>query len=246
MSNIFSKIYASVLVTAVYAMKNYPTMVISSLLTPFSLLIFVILISKGALLDIAIIGAILSTMISSGIVLQIDLSHLKNDFRMQDMIVSSPTSAFIYIFGMSISELVYNLPTFAILITLAVFFVHVQIISVLTIILVMCMSFAFSTSLGFLISTFSSDMMQSWTFSGILTILLTTISPIYYPITYIPLPFRYIAYLSPTTYAAEIAQNALGSLKLPVSMLIINWIVLIALSAIILTVAIKKNRWREK
>ena len=33
------------------------------------------------------------TMFSSGTSLQSDLSHLKNDFKLQDMVVGSPTPA---------------------------------------------------------------------------------------------------------------------------------------------------------
>ena len=52
------------------------------------------------------------TFFSSGISLQSDLSHLKNDFKLQDMIVSSPTSSTLYIAGMTLAEIVYSLAFF--------------------------------------------------------------------------------------------------------------------------------------
>ena len=66
------------------------------------------------------------TMFSAGTTLQADLSHLKNDFKLQDMVVGSPTSASVYVSGMAISELIYTSPALAILAILFGLFVHVE------------------------------------------------------------------------------------------------------------------------
>jgi ABC-2 type transport system permease protein len=105
--------------------------------------------------------------------------------------------------------------------------------------------FTFSTAMGFMLSTFSSDIIQNWAFSGILSTFLSTIPPVYYPITYIPYPYYYIAYLSPTTYAAGIAQNAAGYLALSLAMITVDWLILIIASLILFIVASKKTRWRD-
>ncbi|MCL5427883.1 MAG: ABC transporter permease, partial [Candidatus Marsarchaeota archaeon] len=103
----------------------------------------------------------------------------------------------------------------------------------------------FSIVLGFILSTFTSDVMQSWGFSGIISVLLSTIPPVYYPITYIPQPFQYIAYLSPTTYGAEIVQNATGFLSISALNLGIDWAVIIAVAVSLVLIAKRKARWRE-
>ncbi len=243
--NRLNQMYASVLVNAIYAMKNYPITLINTLLAPISILIVITLVSHGSLLSVSIIGALIMSMVSGGVSLQADLSHLKNDFRLQDMIVSSPTSALVYMAGMAISEIVYSLPAFLVLFVLAAIFVHATLLGAFTILAVLAIMYAFSIALGFLLSTISSDIIQNWAFSGIISTILTTIPPIYYTITYIPLPYRYIAYLSPTTYAAEIAQNAIGSIHLSMLSLAIDWAVVIIVSAILFIIAIKKNKWRE-
>ncbi len=243
--NKISQLYASILVNAIYAMKNYPITLINTLLAPLSILIIIVLVSHGALLSVSIEGALIMTMVSGGVSLQGDLSHLKNDFKLQDMVVSSPTSAFMYMTGMAISEIVYSLPAFIVLIVLAFMFIHTTIVGALIIFVILALMFAFSIALGFLLSTLSSDIMQNWAFSSILSIILTTIPPIYYTINYIPLPYRYIAYLSPTTYAAEIVQNAIGYLPLKTSNLIADWLIIIAISIALFVIVMKKNRWRE-
>ncbi|MGC8598464.1 MAG: ABC transporter permease [Thermoplasmata archaeon] len=242
---IINQVIASILVNSIYAMVNYPVVMINTLLAPLSILAVVTFASHGALLPIGALGALIMNMVQSGISIQGDLSHLKNDMKLQDMVVSSPTSAGIYIFGMAISEIVYSLPTITLLLILNFLFVKASIIAWILIFLDMALIFTFSIALGFLLSTFSSDIVQSWAFAGILTPLLSTIPPVYYPITYIPLPFRYISYLSPTTYAAEIAQSLAGYVNVNLFEFISLWIILISITLAIFYLALKKSRWRE-
>ncbi len=240
-----SQILASILVNSVYAMINYPVVLINTLLAPLAILAVVTFASKGALLPVAAVGALIMNMVSSGTSLQQDLSHLKNDMRLQDMIVSSPTTSLVYIVGMAISEIVYSIPTLAFLVILNVIFVKITLLGGLIIFLDMATIFTFSISLGFYLSTFTSDIIQSWGFSGILSPLLTTIPPVYYPITYIPYPYRYLAYLSPTTYASEIAQSQTGFFNQGVVGFSIAWIVLLAITGALTYLALKRSRWRE-
>jgi ABC-2 type transport system permease protein len=208
-------------------------------------MIIITLISHGALLSVAVAGGLIMTMVTSGIGLQADLSHLKNDFKVQDMVVSSPTSSFMYMLGMALSEIIFSLPAIVILTILAVLFIKTTMIGAIIIFVVMALMFSFSIALGFFISTYSTDIVQNYAFIGILSIFLTTIPPVYYPITYIPLPWRYIAYLSPTTYAAEIIQSAIGYLQLSPLTLALDWVVIIAVAVALFVLSIKKSRWRE-
>ena len=152
------------------------------------------------------------SMFSSGMSIQTDLAHLKNDFKLQDMVVSSPTTWLTYMFGIAIAEIVYSLPALIVLTVLAHFFLVLSIVGIFEFIGVLLLMFLASIAIGYTLSTFSSDIVQSFAFSRLVSTLFSTIPPVYYPITYIPLPYRFLAYLSPTTYAAEIAQSAAGYL----------------------------------
>lgn len=245
MRKTINQISASILMNAIYSMQGYPATLVSNLLAPISIIIVVTLISHGALLGEAVAGGFITLFVSGGLSLQPDLAHLKNDFKFQDMIVSSPTTAAVYLWGMSISELIFNIPSLTVLLILASFFIHASVIGVIEIFVVLFLLYLFSVVFGFFLSTLTTDVIQSYSFTGILSILLTTIAPVYYPITYIPLPYRYIAYISPTTYAAGIIQNALGYLTLSETQLVVYWVVIIVASLILFAVAIKKNRWRD-
>lgn len=240
-----SQIYAGVLVNAIYEMKNYPVVLISTVISPLSLLMVITFVSNGALFGTAIEGGLIMIFFSSGIALQSDLSHLKNDFKLQDMIVSSPTSSRLYMAGMALAEIVYSLPGLIILIVLAGIYLHPSLIQALILFVVLMLMFAISVAIGFMLSTFSSDVVQSYAFSRLLSLLFATLPPVYYPITYVPAPFNYLAYLSPTTYAAEIMHSATGFLDLSFNWLIVDWIVLVVVCAIILFIGLKKNRWKD-
>lgn len=240
-----SQILAGVLVNAIYEMKNYPIVLISTVISPLSLLLVITFVSSGALFGTAIEGGLIMIFFSSGIALQSDLSHLKNDFKLQDMIVSSPTNSRLYMSGMALAEIVYSLPALVILIVLAGIYLQPSLLQIAILSIVLLLMFAVSVAIGFMLSTFSSDVVQSYAFSRLLSLLFATLPPVYYPITYVPSPFNYLAYLSPTTYAAEIMHSATGYLDISTNRLILDWGILLAVCAVILVIAIKKTRWRD-
>jgi ABC-2 type transport system permease protein len=241
----FSQFFAAVLVNSLYEMRNYPVVLINTVLSPLSFLVLITFVSRGSLLGEAIEGSFIMSMFSSGMSLQSDLSHLKNDFKLQDMVVSSPTPWQLYLLGMATSELVYSIPALAVLAILAGIYVHFTLIGLLEFLAILAMMFVASIAVGYTFATFSSDIVQSFAFSRLLSTLFSTVPPVYYPISYIPLPFRYLAYLSPTTYAAELAQNVGGYLPLSSSAIATDWVVLFAVSVTLFLIASTKARWRE-
>jgi ABC-2 type transport system permease protein len=241
----FSQILAAILVNALYEMRNYPIVLINTVLSPLSFMVLIVFVSRGSLIGEAVEGGFIMSMFSSGMSLQADLSHLKNDFKLQDMVVSSPTTWLTYMIGIAISEIVYSIPALTVLTFLAYYFLAMSLVGVLEFIAVLLLMFFASMAVGYTLSTFSSDIVQSFAFTRLLSTLFSTIPPVYYPITYIPVPFRYLAYFSPTTYAAELAQNAAGYLSLPFPAILLDWSVLIAVTVILFMVAKTKARWRE-
>ena len=243
--NLVSQILAGILVNSVYEMRNFPIVLINTVLSPLSFLLVIVFVSHGTLLGEAILGGFIMSMFSAGVGLQGDLSHLKNDFKLQDMVVSSPTTWQAYMFGMAISEIVYSLPALIVLVLLANYFMNLSALATLAFIGVLVLMFLTSIAIGFTLSTFSTDIVQSFAFSRLISTLFSTIPPVYYPITYIPLPYRYVAYLSPTTYAAELAQNSAGYMPLAFGNILLDWGVLVTVTVILFLVASRKARWRE-
>ncbi len=240
-----SQILAAILVNSVFEMRNYPIVLINTVLSPLSFLLVIVFVSRGALIGQAIQGGFIMSMFSAGVGLQGDLSHLKNDFKLQDMVVSSPTAWQTYMFGMAISEIVYSLPALIVLGVLARYFMDLNAIGTLAFVGVLVLMFLTSVAIGFTLSTFSTDIVQSFAFSRLVSTLFSTIPPVYYPISYIPLPYRYLAYLSPTTYAAELAQSTAGYLVLSPAKTALDWTILVVVTVALFIVARSKARWRE-
>src|SRR5208283_6112449 len=154
-------------------------------------------------------------------------------------------SSTLYMGGMTLAEIVYSIPSLVILIALAGFYLQHSLLQIGILSIALLLIFAVSVALGFRLSTFSNDVVQSYAFSRLISLLFTTLPPVYYPITYVPVVYRYIAYLSPTTYVAEIMQSATGYLKISTNNLIFDWAVLTAVCAVILFLAVKKTRWKD-
>jgi ABC-2 type transport system permease protein len=239
------QILAGILVNSLYAMKNLPIIMVNTVLAPLSLLIVITFASRGQLIGEAIEGGFILSMFQAGMGLQRDLTHYKNDFKLQDMVVSSPSTAGAYVIGNAIGELLYSVPALGVLVVLAAIYLHPSAIASLELLAVLLLMFLASVTIGFTLSTFSNDIIQSWAFSNLISTLFSTLPPVYYPITFIPLPFRYLAYLSPTTYAAEIAQGSTGIIQLSSASAALAWVVLAAVSAALLLISLKKARWRE-
>ena len=240
-----SQVFAGILVNSVYEMKNYPVVLLNTVLSPLSILLVIVFVSRGSLFGVGIMGGFIMAMFSAGMAMSSDLSHLKNDFKLQDMIVSSPTGWLTYMIGISLSEIVYAIPALIVLTALATFGLSFTFGETLEFVAILLLTFVTSISIGYTLSTFSSDIVQSFAFTRLISTLFSTIPPVYYPITYIPLPFRYLAYLSPTTYAAELVQGIGGYLTLSTTQVIIDWAVLIAVTIVLFVVAGTKARWRE-
>ncbi|MGD0146591.1 MAG: ABC transporter permease [Nitrososphaerales archaeon] len=233
------------LVNSIYEMKNYPVVLLNTVLSPLSFLLLIYFVSGGRLIGDAIEGGFIMSMFNSGMSLQGDLAHLKNDFKLQDMVVSSPTSPAAYVTGMALAEVIYSVPALAVLTVLAAIYLHPAMVQALELLGVFLFMFLTSIAIGYTLSTFSSDIVQSFAFSRLISTLFSTLPPVYYPITLIPLPYRYVAYLSPTTYAAEISQNATGFLSLSTYGIVLAWGVLFATTALLTLIAVKKARWRD-
>lgn len=237
--------FASILVNSIYEMKNYPVVLLNTVLSPLSFMLLIAFVSKGTLIPDAVEGGFIMSMFNSGMSLQGDLAHLKNDFKLQDMVVSSPTSPAAYVAGMALAEVIYSTPALAVLTVLAAVYVHPSLAQAAQLIAVLLLMFLASIALGYTLSTFSSDIVQSFAFSRLISTLFSTLPPVYYPITLIPVPFRYAAYLSPTTYAAEISQNATGLLSLSSPEVAGAWGILFVVTGLLALIAMKKARWRE-
>ena len=106
--------------------------------------------------------------------------------------------------------------------------------------------FAVSVAIGFMLSTFSSDVVQSYAFlKAALAVVCHVAASLLPNNAMYPIHSTIWRIFRPTTYAAEIMHSATGFIDISLSNLVIDWVVLLAVSGVIFFIAVKKNRWKD-
>ena len=240
-----NQLLASILVNAISEMRNYPVVLLNTALSPLIVPCIGIFREQRCVL-----GGGDNRRPYNGSVLERYIAADRSFPPEERLQVAGhgrqlTDQRFVYVIGMASSELIYSSPALVILGILFALYVHVSIIGLLGIIIVLCLIFIMSISLGFVLATISSDIVQSYRILPVDILLFTTLAPVYYPITAIPEPYRYLAYLSPTTYIAQLAQSFAGLIPVTINVVIIDRIVVMVLTSIFLWIGIRRSRWRE-
>jgi ABC-2 type transport system permease protein len=225
--------------------RSQPLYLINLLASPLSFLFFITIASKGALLAYGVAGGMVMTMLSIGTGLQTDIAHYKQDLKLQDVVVASPVEAWVYVGGMALSELIYSLPGMAVFVALWILGGWATPVGALTLFGVLVLVWAFSSALGFTLATYFEDVRETFVFSPLISLGLSVLPPVYYPITSLPGWLQPVAYLSPTTYAADLVHGPFGLPGPDWFHGAIDWVVLIAFTLALLGLAAYKARWRE-
>jgi ABC-2 type transport system permease protein len=234
-----------VLLNGLIPIRTQPLYLVNLLASPLSFLFFLTVVSHGALLRYGIVGGMVLTMLSAGTGLQSDLTHYRHDLKFQDVVVASPVEAPIYTLGMALSELVYSIPALAVFVALFVADGLATVLSVSVLLGVLLLVWGFATALAFTLATYFQDVRETFMFSPLISLVLTVLPPVYYPLAYLPHWAQIAARLSPTTYAAALVQGAVGLAPLSVSSAEVDWGVLAAVTVALLLVAAFKARWKE-
>jgi ABC-2 type transport system permease protein len=234
------------LINGVIPMRSQPLYLINTIASPLAFLFFITVASHGLYLGYGVAGGLIFTMLAVGTGLQTDMTHYKQDLKFQDMVVASPVEAPVYVAGMALSEFAYSVPGMAVFVALSVPIGHYTVLSAVSVAGVLLLVWAFASALGFTLATYFEDVRETFVFSPLISLALTTLPPVYYPASAIPAAYRPIVYLSPTTYAGDLVHGALGlGPPLSLSTVAIDWTVLVGFTVALFVIAAVKARWRE-
>lgn len=236
---------ALVVLNGLIPIRTQPLFVVNLLASPLSFLFFISVLSRGTLVGFGVTGGLVLTMLSAGTGLQADLTHYRQDLKFQDIVVASPVEAPTYVAGMALSELVYSLPglaVFAVIFALAGF---VTPVSVVVLVGVLMLVWAFASALAFTLATYFRDVRETFMFSPLISLVLSVLPPVYYPIDRLPAWAATAARFSPTTYAAQLVQGSVGLAPLSFADAVLDWGVLIAVTAALFLLAAFKARWKD-
>jgi ABC-2 type transport system permease protein len=210
--------------------------------TPFTLLFILFVASNGEALPYGLAGALTMVTTELGLFVGTDLATYKIQNRFQDMVVASPVSPLVYMFGVALSELIFGAPALIIIFGL-IAGQGASAIALVTTFGVVLLLWVTTTSLGFFFSAFAPNTQNAFIINGFITTLLSVLPPVYYSINVLPVYLRPLAVVIPTTEAASLFQGAigLGYTLNPLS----GFAVLLVATVIMLLLVSFKMKWRE-
>jgi ABC-2 type transport system permease protein len=231
--------------TGVLPMLRIPTLLPFVFSTPFTILFILFVTGKGAAYLYGISGAITMVTAQQGLFLGADLTNYRIEHKFQYIVVASPVSSFTYMFSVALSELAFAVPALAALLAITVYFVPtVSALAILGIVVVAVLTWATTSSIGFFLSTYVLNTRTAFLTVSFISILLSVLPPVFYPLQVIPASFRWLAELVPTTHASVLVQTSVGLSSTP-GQVLLSWAALPAFTMVFLLLALFKAKWRE-
>lgn len=226
-----------------------PAVTIAPILLPFIFLYFLRLISPPSLFPLEIVGAMLFTTQNIGNWVLGDSSTWRIECALQDLFVASPIGKIEYLFGIAFANFISALPALAILSVLlewtarshggtvpwyawAVLFACLFVLWILF------------SAIGVAVSSRVRSQREIWPVGNLTFTILGMLSPLYYPLSYLPPVWQELAHFLPTTYAALLVQGVLGITPAPVGALLFDGLLLVLLALIGIVLALSMYKWR--
>jgi ABC-type multidrug transport system permease subunit len=228
-----------------------PAVTITPVLLPFIFLYFLSLISPPSLRPLEIIGAMLFTMQNIGSWVLGDSATWRIECSLEDMFVASPLSRLRYLFGIAFSNLIAMVPALAVLTALLAYY-GAQEGHPLTLfgglVLVGCLGvlWVLFASIGISISSRVRTQREIWPIGNLTFTVLGMLSPLYYPLSALPPLWQDAAHFLPTTYAALLAQGALGITPASPAEMLEYAGLLGACALVVLVLTLRLYRWGER
>jgi len=204
-------------------MIRIPTLLPFVFATPFTILFILFISGQPSLFAYGLAGAITMTVAQQGLFLGADLTNLKIEHKFQSVVVSSPVSAFTYMFSVALSELAFSVPALVVLLAiLALRTPGSGAITILGIVVVSLLTWITTSSIGFFLSTYVLNTRTAFLTVTFISIILSILPPVFYPMDVLPANVRWLSELVPTTHASVLIQGLSG---LPVSyeQALISW-----------------------
>ncbi len=178
-----------------------------------ALLVFVWVWAPG-LLAYALVGALSYSVFLVGQRVLNEAAYIRVDHKLNELYHASPMSPESYFLGMSTGILLAYLPPVAFLAILLEILHPLGIVAALTLIASLLAVWAFSSALGYGVSTRFRDMKTIWPYSSLLTNLFGIVPPVFYPLFYFESSLRPLALLIPTSSSVALIEKAAGMVSL--------------------------------
>lgn len=216
--------------------------VIASIATPLTLLFLVFILSRGELVQYAVIGGFVTLIASNGLTSASDAAFLRLQAKIQDLFIATSISSVDYMIGLTMSFLLFTTPGIVLYSALAILYHLFNPVRVLILVATLFLLALSTSAISFIIAGAIKHIRNVWGITGILSIIMTVVPPTFYPYTFLPKYVVYALAISPATPAAIILQ---GSYGLSPELLVMVPILLLE-TVIYLSLAKYFTKWREK
>lgn len=210
--------------------------------TPFTLLFILFVASNGTALPYGLAGALTMVTTELGLFVGTDLASYKLQNRFQDLVVASPVTPLVYMFGVALSELIFGAPALVILFAL-IAGQGASAVALAGCLGVVVLLWVTTTSLGFFFSAYAPNTQNAFIINGFITTILSVLPPVYYSVNVLPKFLVPLAEIIPTTEASALFQGTIGlgySIE-PAS----GFAVLLAATVVMLLLVSFRMKWRE-
>ncbi len=190
----------------------------------------------------ALTGSLIALSVGSGIGQYApDICALYTS-KFKDVYVASNVRSGVFMIASAVGITFLHLVQASILIIILSLLFSFDLLKTLLLIIVFLASWTMFISLGFYLALKIKYVVDVMKISGVLMLLLTYFSPVYYSESYIPSPYRYITYLSPTTHISAIYEKIIYSHTYNFTVHIILFFMFMLL---FMYLALFKSKWRE-
>ncbi len=226
-------------------MIRIPTLLPFVFSTPFTILFILFVTGRGETILYGIAGAVTMTVSQQGLFLGADLTNLRIEHKFQSVVVASPVSPLTYMFSVAMSELAFAVPALVILFAIIPYFTAgVTSATVFQITTAVLLTWITTSSIGFFLSTYVLNTRTAFLTVAFISIILSVLPPVFYPIQIIPNRLRWLAEIVPTTHSSVLIQNAIG-ISTPPTQTTLSWLALPAFALVFLLLALFKAKWTE-
>jgi ABC-2 type transport system permease protein len=235
----------------ILALRRQTTTFVAIILTPLSFLFFLYVIAPRSVLPFGVVGGVMFTALFTGNGMMTDCAYLRLERQLQQIFITSPLRPMSWVLGMALGELAWTIPALALFILVLAIVAPIGALSVVGLVGVILLTWLLSTSLGFLLSTFFRQLREIWPIGAVVFTSLSVLPPVFYPIAAIPANYRWLAFLSPSTFASQLADHAAG-LVVPtisgvpaLSSILVEIAGMVLLTMLFILMAMRLARWRE-
>jgi len=183
--------------------------IVTGTLTPGALIVFVAILAAD-LLPVTLIGALVYSMFLIGQRVLNEAAYIRIDHKLNELYHASPLSPEGYFVGIAGGMLVAYLPPSLVVLGILELIHPLGLVAALTLAVCLLAVWAVSSTIGYVVSTLFKDMKTIWPYSALLTNLFGILPPVFYPLSKVPIEWRSLVLIVPTSAAAILVNAAAG------------------------------------